>query len=99
CATESYGMNPPGNRFCCSRSRPPRSSHPPGATSGAKPATSSESVSCTTLQSLGWPEAQHRRRFLLAPLVEQRYVRMASTSSLSIGHLACQRESKERQYR
>ena len=46
-----------GNRFCCSRSRPPRSSPPPGATSGAQPATSSESVSCNTLQSLGWPEA------------------------------------------
>src|SRR5689334_7917725 len=87
CATGSSMKqvgNGGGNRFWCSRSRPPRSSPMPGATSGAKPATSSESVSCTSLHSLGWPEAQDRRRFLLAPLVEQRYVRLASTSSLAL---------------
>src|SRR5260370_1206784 len=35
-------MKREGNRVCCSRSRPPRTSHMPGATRAAKPPTSSD---------------------------------------------------------
>lgn len=54
----SYTMgsyaNRAGNQFWCSRSRPPRSSPTPGVTSGAKPATSSDTAPNLRTRSRGW---------------------------------------------
>src|SRR5262249_57879566 len=65
CATGSYGIKALRNRCYYSRSRPPRSSPPPEATSGAQLATSSNLLCFKTFRKAHDAHWAERRRSVL----------------------------------